>query len=142
MSNTPTDEPTTITNEQFWKNTREGALTEETNEHGDTVWTMFVPDADRYLFDFKHCTARDGWRQFDTDQDAWYFGMWIHDKRRHVVMFAEGDLVVTECVDHDHFIAHLERLHACHGDPPPAAVAIGEDGQVTEFYDENARALP
>tara|TARA_B100000686_G_C16291297_1_gene713790 strand:- start:211 stop:543 length:333 start_codon:yes stop_codon:yes gene_type:complete len=106
------------------------------------VWTMFVHHMDRYVFDFRHCKHEDGWRQFDTHQDASYFGIWIHDTRRTIVMYAEGDLTVTECADHEHFVTELEGLHAVYGAAPPAFMLFDEHGQRTEVYDERARTLP
>ena len=64
-------------------------MTTETNERGNKIRRGFVM-GDRYAFDFKHCTALKGWRQFDTEQDASYFGVWVHTGKRQVVTFAEG----------------------------------------------------
>ena len=106
------------------------------------MWTMFVNHINRYVFDFRYCTSQDGWRQFDTDQDASYFGIWIHDTRRTIVTYAEGDLTVTECLDHEHFVTELEGLHDFYGAAPPAFLVIDDQGQLTEVYDERARQLP
>ena len=35
-------------------------------------------DTDRYAFDFNLCEVKNGWRQYDTGNDAWYFGIWVH----------------------------------------------------------------
>ena len=32
----------------------------------------------------------------DTDQDAWYFGVWVHPITRRVVTYAEGDVTIVD----------------------------------------------
>lgn len=133
----------TVSSEQFWKSMRERATDTWTNAHGNLVWTLFLLDFQRYTFDFTYCTREEGWRQFDTDQDAWYFGIWVHDARHHIVTYAEGDLLVTECADHAHFVAELEHMHAFYGAAPPAALIVNPDeGQIMEVHDMNARRIP
>lgn len=46
----------------------------EVNERGNTIFRSFHP-ADRYQFDFNLCSKKKGWKQYDTSQDAWYFGV-------------------------------------------------------------------
>ena len=48
----------------------------------------------RYPFDFKLCSGEKGWAQFDTTQDASYFGTWTHPVELKTVSFTEGDLCV------------------------------------------------
>ena len=50
------------------------------NERGNPTLHTFIPEGDRYQFDFNLCSGARGWTQFDTDQDAWYFGIWVHLK--------------------------------------------------------------
>ncbi|KKL07566.1 hypothetical protein LCGC14_2584760, partial [marine sediment metagenome] len=64
---------------------------EETNKRGNKIRRAYI-GGDRYIFDFKICSPRDGWQQYDTSQDAWYFGVWIHPEGRVTITFAEGDL--------------------------------------------------
>jgi hypothetical protein len=54
----------------------------EINSRGNKV--LRDADADREMsgvgdsrdtYDFRLCTTESGWRQFDTEQDAWYFGV-------------------------------------------------------------------
>ena len=44
---------------------------------------------ERYVVDF--ASDFGGWEQFDTSQDAWYFGVWVHPKRFMVLTYCEGD---------------------------------------------------
>ena len=53
--------------------------------------TAFDPMTDRYSFDFKLCTPKNGWAQVDTSQDASYFGTWANPFERKTVSYCEGD---------------------------------------------------
>jgi hypothetical protein len=59
----------------------------------------FQPQAERYKFD-DECTYAKGWFQVDTYQDAAYFGIWTHPRKRRIVTYAEGD-VTHETYDTD-----------------------------------------
>lgn len=52
----------------------------------------FLEDATRYDFDRALCSFAQGWAQFDTTQDASYYGCWINPTQRKFVQYAEGDL--------------------------------------------------
>ena len=69
----------------------------------------FISGGERYLFDFDLCSHEYGWEQLDTKQDAWYFGVWYHTRRRVIVSFAEGDLIVIGHKTIDSFDRHVER---------------------------------
>lgn len=96
-------------------------------------WALY--DAERYRFDFGHCSRERGWVQYDTAQDAWYFGIWVHPRKRMILCFAEGDLSLTYCPTPAIYHAELARMAEVYGDPPPAMVGISLDGTVTEYYD-------
>lgn len=110
-----------------------------TKESGAVVEDRFVgPFADRYQYDFKHCKSADGWKQYDTQQDASYFGVWVHPETRVIVTFAEGDETTVTCPTQEAFEAEIREMNEFYGSPPPACVAIGMDGSVTEYYDSDA----
>lgn len=70
------------------------------------------PMTDRYEFDFKLCTYKNGWAQVDTKQDASYYGTWANPFERKIVNYCEGDITITECEDDESFIAEiLEMKH-------------------------------
>lgn len=69
----------------------------------------FAP-ADRYLYDFKSCTADKGWAQLDTRQDASYYGNWINPIKLELFSYCEGDTTVTRCDDEADFI---KIVHEC-----------------------------
>jgi hypothetical protein len=112
------------------------------NERGNTVKTWFVgPNRERYYWDFGPCGPGTGWKQYDTSQDAHYFGVWVHPETRRTLTFAEGDLTLVECPTLDTFRAELDNAAEFYGDPPPAfRVVDRETGQVTHFYDKRPSA--
>ena len=74
----------------------------------------FIGDAERYLFDFKVCTYAKGWAQFDTRQDASYYGNWINPTTRELLSFAEGDVARTTCDTDEEFVAEVTRAAEWH----------------------------
>lgn len=107
--------------------------TKRTNEHGNRILEVHH-DGDRYLFDFAPGFL-DEWIQFDTDQDAWYFGTWVNKTKRLVLSYCEGDVSVVICEDDEHFdaeVASMCRFYTA----APAFKAIDADGTVTHFYQD------
>ncbi|MCA9652553.1 MAG: hypothetical protein KC501_21735 [Myxococcales bacterium] len=105
------------------------------NDRGNTVVSRFVGNQDRYTYDLRICPAEDGWRQYDTDQDAWYFGVWVHEGRREIVTYAEGDESRVTCPTADSLRAELAAMAEFYGPPPPAFVVLDADGTRTDVYD-------
>lgn len=109
--------------------TREGDEP-RTNRNGCTVTCTALPGYDRYQFDMTHCAAEDGWEQYDTDQDAWYFGVWVRLSTRETVTYAEGDITHVSAPTDEAFAAELASMADFYGDPPPAFKVITGDGQL------------
>ena len=67
----------------------------EVKDENRTIYRMFYPSS-RYLVD----TAPDfkGWEQFDTHQDAPYFGVWNNKELKQSLCYAEGDWILVQCV--------------------------------------------
>ena len=108
----------------------------EINKRGNTVLRSFH-STERYRFDFKLCTKEKGWKQYDTSQDAWYFGVWVHPKMRVILTYAEGDITVTKCPTEESYHDELKYMAEFYGSPPPAFVAIDyPSGKRTEYFDE------
>jgi hypothetical protein len=107
------------------------------NERGNAIYDSFHPVRERYYYDQRlvFSRRRRGWRQYDTDQDAWYFGVWVQLERRMVLVFAEGDASLIVCPTVESFRAELASMAAFYGDPPPAWTVIDADGRVTRIYD-------
>ncbi len=84
--------------------------------------TMFH-DGDRYMFDFD---MEGTWMQFDTSQDAWYFGCWVNKNERLILSYCEGDITLTTCDTDEIFNAEIE--HMCD---------FYDEGFVAKVIDEN-----
>ena len=111
------------------------------NDRGNTVTTGFVGSCDRYVFDTQLCTKEAGFEQFDTDQDAHYFGVWVSRDNRATVTYAEGDLTLVACASEEGFKAEIADAEKFYGKAPPAFIGIDVgSGEVTEFYSERASA--
>lgn len=70
----------------------------------------FLECADRYVFDFKHCTPEKGYSQADTDQDASYYGHWANPFDFKLVSYVEGDVTIEEADTKEEFISLMRRL--------------------------------
>ena len=99
---------------------------------------MFLP-SERYVIDFDRDLLR-AWKQYDTEQDAHYFGTWVNLATREVLTYAEGDWTLATSADAETFRAELARMAEFYGSPPPAAVGIAADGTVTEYFDPRPTA--
>jgi hypothetical protein len=107
----------------------------ETNKRGNTIFRSFR-SAERYLFDFKLCTKEKGWKQYDTREDAWYFGVWVHPEKRIIITYAEGDITVVKCPTEESYHAELKDMADFYGAPPPSFTTIDyPSGKITKYYD-------
>jgi len=104
------------------------------NERGNIYLFGFM-HRDRYFFDFELCTREKGWRQYDTDQDAPYFGVWVHEEKRLIMTYTEGDITLTVCGSEDSYHEELANMSRFYGEAPRAFAMIFEDGRVVEGYD-------
>lgn len=86
----------------------------QTNERGNTV-VHRQRDADRYLFDSDDDFRAAGWLQFDTDQDAWYYGVWVNPKLLRTLSYCEGDVYLVICPDAEHYNAEIKAMCEFHG---------------------------
>lgn len=102
---------------------------------GCTVRRLFR-DADRYLVDFDPDFKRDGWQQFDTEQDAHYFGVWLNPGSMVILTYCEGDWDLQACHDKERYLDAVQRLIDFY-QPGKIATAIGPDGVVTYRQDRS-----
>jgi len=66
----------------------------------------------RYVFDFDLCASDKGWAQFDTGQDASYFGIWGNPFTFELVTYAEGDVGHTKLDSEIGFRHEVHKLKA------------------------------
>ena len=127
-------------NPDFGHNPRATERTEE-----KTIYRSFVNgdgEASRYSYDGRDCAPEDGWKHFDTDQDAHYFGVWYHMDRRVTVTYAEGDETIVVCHTAEAWKTQLEEMAEFYGDPPWAFKTLDVvDGvlEIVEYIDQDAR---
>lgn len=67
-------------------------------------------DADRHLYDFGLCSAKNGFAQVDTGQDAWYYGNWANPFKLIIFSYAEGDCITTICDTEEEFATELRKI--------------------------------
>ena len=91
-----------------------------TDSNGNKVEHGFNahPDRGRGWYDCGKGLPGEGWKRYDTDQDAWYYGVWVNFETRQSFSYCEGDTALTTCPDEDHFRLELKQLEDFHGPPP------------------------
>jgi hypothetical protein len=93
---------------------------EELNKRGNRVERYFFP-VDRTYFDNKQ-KALDGWEQYETDMDAWHFGIWTNASRRQIVTFNRGDITRVYCSTVKSFRAEIDALDEKYREKEPVKV--------------------
>lgn len=88
----------------------------------------------RYHYDDR-LTASAGWQQYDTEQDAWYFGIWINPVKLETFTYAEGDTSHVIAPSIEAFRAELVRLYEYHPQAPAFVSIDVEAGSITHHYD-------
>ena len=106
---------------------------DELNKNGNRIFRGHRLNGSRYFFDNLLCPQ--GWKQYDTQQDASYFGVWVNPNKGMVLTFAEGDISLVYCASRQMFLTELKAMAAFYGAPPPAYVIIDVHGRMTKIYD-------
>lgn len=112
----------------------------ETNDRGNEVYRnedaeekLGIKRGDeRYFYDFGPLQS---WKQYDTSQDAHYFGVWVNLEQRMTFTYCEGDRILVICPTQESLAAELVDMERFYGDPPPAWIVIDSDGKRTDVYD-------
>ena len=99
--------------------------------------SRFNDPAERYLVDFAEGFTEEGWQQFDTDQDASYFGQWVNPRLRLTLAYCEGDWTLVECPSDETYNREIERLCEFFGEGR-ICLAIGDDG-ATEYRQDRSQ---
>lgn len=118
-------------------------MAETINERGNRIRRSSHFDADRYYFDLHVCTPGDGWEQFDTHQDAWYFGVWVHKEARITVTYCEGDVSFVECPTVESYNAEMLDAIAFYRPGFIAKTIDTDTGEITRYeQDRNDFLIP
>ncbi len=99
----------------------------EINQNGNMIFRMFFP-ANRYMVDF--ADDRRGWKQYDTDQDAHYFGVWVNPDLRFILSYTEGDWTLVVCTDDEHYNAEIKLMNDFYG-----------EGRIAKLYQEGKTTI-
>lgn len=89
--------------------------------------------ADRYFYDEQLLVQ--GWQQYDSEEDAWYFGIWINLEKMETFTYAEGDTSHVMAPNIKAFRAELTRLYTFHPQAPAFISIDPEAGVVTHHYE-------
>lgn len=111
-----------------------------TNDRGNSIYRTHL-SSERYVVDFSEDFGAEGWQQFDTDQDANYFGVWVNPTKRLTLTYAEGDWTLVECPDVACYNAEIRKMCEVFGE---GFIAKGVDidaGTVTEYRQDRSKFL-
>jgi hypothetical protein len=106
----------------------------KSTEVGDGITHIHCHEFDGSRYRYDDTLGGLGFRQYDTDQDAWYFGVWVNISQRIIFTYAEGDTTETRCDNPVVFVNELMRLREFYGSPPRSYRVISEDGTVVDHY--------
>ena len=110
-------------------------MTVETNKRGNRIKRNWL-STERYRWDFNEPFRSDGWEQYDTSQDAWYFGVWVNKKRLKILTYAEGDIIMVTCPDAAHFNAEIESMNKFYEEGFIAKAIDPEENKMTIFVQD------
>ena len=110
-----------------------------TNERGNRIYRTNT-DTDRYIVDSADNFTAEGWQQFDTNQDANYFGVWVNPKTRQTLCYAEGDWMLVECKDLESYKATIRDTIAFYGEGCEART-IDAAGNMKVFRQDRSKFL-
>ena len=88
---------------QFWPDAFHKATSQG---DGFTVEDWFCVNGERYPVDFE---GGPDWYQFDTPQDAPYFGMWVNPVTLQHLQYCEGDISLIQCDSADHYRQEMQK---------------------------------
>ena len=93
--------------------------------------------SERYYVDFADDFNSQGWVQFDTNQDAHYFGVWCNSRERVILTYCEGDWSLEELADDAAYNAAIGRLCDFY-EPGRVASVVSSEGVVEVQQDRQA----
>ena len=106
------------------------------NKEGRKIQRAFLCSYDneqeRYVIDFADNRVKEGWLQFDTRQDAPYYGVWVNAKKLQTLNYAEGDWSLVTCDDKESYNHEIQSMIDFH-DEGKICTVISEDGSSTVY---------
>ena len=101
----------------------------------------FSHHAERYLVDCADDFTTLGWQQFDTEQDASYFGVWVNPLTYQTLSYAEGDWSLVCCDSPAAYNAEVQSMIDFY-DEGFIAKTIGDDGVTVYRQDRSTFLMP
>ncbi len=77
---------------------------------GYQVEYYFCADPDRCRYSMDNVHASLGFYQWDTNQDAIYFGTWVDPAGLHILTYCEGDISLVTCHTVQDYKAYLAKM--------------------------------
>ena len=111
----------------------------EPNDRGNTIYRL-CHSSERYLIDFADNFTAEGWEQYDTDQDAPYFGVWLNRGSRTTLTYCEGDWCLVDCPTDQSYNLEVQNANEFYGEGRIALV-IDQGGTSTEYRQDRSRFL-
>ena len=111
------------------------------NYQGNTVHWLFMP-SERYLVDFADDFTAEHWQQYDTDQDAAYFGVWVNPFALRTLTYAEGDWTLVSCLDNQRYNLEIESMNTFYGEGFIAKALDDNDVWTTYMQDREKFLIP
>lgn len=116
---------------------KQGKADAAPNDRGNTVIRSFMPSS-RYVVDFAEDFTAEGWLQFDTDQDAHYFGVWVNPTKMLTLSYAEGDWTLVICPSVTAYNAEIEDCCRFYGEGKVATVIDMRERSTTVYRQDRA----
>jgi hypothetical protein len=111
----------------------------EINRQGNRLFRLFW-STERYVVDFASDYQALGWQQFDTELDAWYFGVWVNPTTYQTLTYAEGDWTLVTCDGPAGYTREIRAAISFYGEGF-VAKAIDRDGTLTVYQQDRKTFL-
>ena len=108
------------------------------NAQGNTIYDWRCP-GERYIVDFAPDFKSEGWQQFDTDQDAHYFGVWVNPVKLITLTYAEGDWSLVVCPDTAHYNAEIKSMCEFYREGYEFKTIDTDSGHITEYRQDRSQ---
>ena len=89
--------------------------------------------------DFAPDFNSEGWEQYDTDQDAPYFGVWVNRTKFLTLTYAEGDWTLVVCPDIEHYNAEIGDANDFYDEGRIALVIDADSGVATSYHQDRQK---
>lgn len=117
------------------------SVNEYLDKHRGTVTTRWKDDTGRYIIDFADDFAKEGWLQYDTAQDAEYFGLWVNKKNKQILKYCEGDWTLHEYRTVEKFNLNMQSLNNYYAEGMSFAAIDTEKRVVTVHRQDRSEFL-